>query len=450
VPPSGHYSLRRRLIVGVVLAACLVWTILGFTIYRSVLGASSLEFDERLAQQAQVILLYADHEYAETSSVVPQSSDSGPPRDFPEVVYQIWSLDGRPVYRSAGAPEVPLMDLATQGFRDVALPVGDWRAFAMRSVSNPLVVEVAEPAEHRRLIARRVLQAVMLPLLLALPILAFLIYLLTQAALRPIQKFADAIAQRQSGDLQPLDTHTMPTETLALGEALNSLFVRHGDALSRESRFTADAAHEIRTPLAAVRAQAQVAQRATSPQQSAAALTKLIAGVDRANRLVSQLLSLTRLEHASDLAETPRRALAGVVEAVTNDLTELSTIHGVRINCGALPDIAVADQEIYLLLRNLIDNAIRHSSPGGQVRVTAGADAHGLELIVSDDGPGIAPELRARVLERFYRHDAHYDGSGLGLAMVARIVKLLQGSLNLESTPGTGGLAVRIRVPLPK
>jgi two-component system sensor histidine kinase QseC len=425
-----------------------VWVILGFTIYRSVLGASALEFDERLAQQAQVILLYADHEYAETSSVVPQSPDAGAPPGVPEVVYQIWSLDGRPVYRSAGAPEVPLMDLATQGFRDVTLPVGEWRAFTMRSASNPLVVEVAEPAEHRRLIARRVLQAVMLPLLLALPILAFLIYLLTQAALRPIQKFADAIARRQSGDLQPLDTDPMPTETLALGEALNSLFLRHGDALSRESRFTADAAHEIRTPLAAVRAQAQVAQRASSPQQSAAALTKLIAGVDRANRLVSQLLSLTRLEHASDLARSPTRALAGVVEAVIHDLTELSTVHGVRIDCSALPDLPVAEQEIYLLLRNLIDNAIRHSATGSQVRVTAFADSRNLGLTVSDDGPGIAPELRTRVLERFYRHDAHYDGSGLGLAMVARIVKLLQGTLALESTSGSGGLTVRICIPV--
>jgi len=444
----ARISLKHRIVASVLAAACLVWLLLSYTVYRAVLNASAVEFDERLAQQAEIIHLYAEHEYAETRSVldnvIPQPA-SGP---HSGVVYQIWTIEGQLLYRSAGAPSLPLMGIGTQGFRDVRLESKQWRAYSVRSRLSPLVVEVAELTDHRRLIATRVLFAVMIPVLLALPLLALLVYGLTHRALQPIRRFADDISRREAGDLSRLDLTQLPVETQALGVALNDLIDRYGAALDRESRFTGDAAHELRTPLAAVRAQAQVALRARSPEEASIALTRLIGGVDRANRLVGQLLSLSRLEHGSHGAPPRMQRLSIVIDAALHDLASMAQARHVIIQNPSAPECNVPEETAYLLLRNLLDNAIRHSPPAGIVRVTATGCEDQLCIEISDQGPGLPADLRQRVLERFFRHQPSYEGSGLGLSIVARVVDLWGGRMQFEETEQGRGLKVTIRVPL--
>lgn len=443
-------SLKHRIVAGVLAAACLVWVLLSYTMYRAVLNASAVEFDERLAQQAEIIQVYAEHEYAETRSVldnVIRQPVSGP---HSGVVYQIWTIEGQLLYRSAGAPSLPLMEITAQGFGDVRLESKQWRAYIARSRLSPLVVEVAELTDHRRLIATRVLFAVMIPVLLALPLLALLVYGLTHRAMKPILRFADDISRREAGDLSRLDLAQLPAETQALGVALNDLIDRYGAALDRESRFTGDAAHELRTPLAAVRAQAQVALRARNPEEISTALTRLIGGVDRANRLVGQLLSLSRLEHGNHGTPLRMQRLSAVIDAALHDLASLAQTRHVIIQNPAVPEVSVPEETAYLLLRNLLDNAIRHSPPAGIVRVTTTCSDDQLCIQISDQGPGLPADLRQRVLERFFRHEPSYEGSGLGLSIVARVVDLWGGQMQFEETGQGRGLKVTILVPLRK
>lgn len=444
----ARISLKHRIVASVLAAACLVWLLLSYTMYRAVLNASAVEFDERLAQQAEIIHRYAEHEYAETRSV--PGNLVGPPSSGPHsgVVYQVWTIEGRLLYRSAGAPSQPLMGIATQGFRDVNLESRQWRAYIARAPSSPLVVEVAELTEHRRLIATRVLHAVMVPVLLALPLLALLVYGLTHHALKPIRRFAHDISRREADDLSRLDLAQLPAETQSLGRALNDLMDRYSEALDRESRFTGDAAHELRTPLAAVRAQAQVALRARNSEEASMALTRLISGVDRANRLVGQLLSLSRLEHGSRGTPARMQRLSWVIDAALHDLASLAQSRQVVIQNPAAPEVNVPEETAYLLLRNLLDNAIRHSPPGGIVCVACTATDGELRIEISDQGPGLPADLRQRVLERFFRHQPAYEGSGLGLSIVARVVDLWGGQMQFGQTGPDRGLKVTIRVVL--
>ncbi len=446
MPEPGAYSLRRRVVAAVLVAACVVWAALAFTVHRAVLRDSAVEFDERLAQQARAILLYADHEYAETNVVVGDARAHEAAAQ-PRSVYQIWTSDGRLIYRSGGAPAAPLADLRTAGFRDVQLASGAWRVYAESSAAHPIIVQIAEPAAHRTAIAARVRATVMVPLLLALPVLAALTYWITHWALRPITRLAAGIAAREPGDMRPLEVLGLPAEIAVLGRALNDLLARHAEALQREARFTGDAAHELRTPLAAVRAQAQVAMRARTPEEAAQALARLIAGVDRANRLVTQLLSLARLENAQGGTAARHASLRALAAGLMQDLADLARAHGVRIDAGDAPDLTVPEEAIYLMLRNLVDNAIRHSPRGGVVRIDFRAAGGRLAVTVRDQGPGIPAGSRERVFERFHRDTREYEGSGLGLSIVARVLEMQGGAVELADAPG-GGLQVSVDLPL--
>lgn len=447
---DDRYSLRRRLVIVVLIAVTGVWSLLGITLYRVVLRASALEFDEQVQQLGRILLAYADHEYAETGAVIDAANEPPPPTGHAEVMYQIWSAEGALVYRSAGAPAEPLGPRFGRGFYDVRLATGDWRVYSLASHKNPLIVQVAESARHRTEMALRALAAVGVPILLALPLLGVLIYLVTSLALRPLSRIARQLRERHPQDLRPLGTEVLPDELHVLRGALNDLLLRQNQALERESRFTGDAAHELRTPLAAVRAQAQLAIklfRNGNRTGLEAALDRLIAGADRASRLVTQLLALARLERPSESIEPARCRLAEIVRMVIHDLEHLAASRDVRIQTGELPQLDLPEDLVYLMLRNLVENALQHSSPQTQIHIDARAETALIRLIVTDRGPGLPPDLHSQVRQRFYRASHTYDGSGLGLSIVARAAEILGGSLELAAGPGGIGLAASVTVP---
>jgi two-component system sensor histidine kinase QseC len=442
-------SVRARLVGAVLLAVATGLAMLALAIQSAIERGSAQEFDERLAQQARLILAYAGHEFAETGTAVPEALAPPAPAPAHEVIYQVWTVQGVSVHRSVGAPQQPMMALHRRGFADVELGGTGWRAYALASPDLPLVVQIAELASHRALIAERARHAVSTPVLVSLPLLAALVWWLTTAALAPVGRLARQISARSAGEAVPLELGSMPDEVRGLGVELNSLLARQRDALAREQRFTADAAHELRTPLAAVRAQAQVALRAQDPAQREHALRQLIAGVDRSGRLITQLLSLARLDPSRPSATGARYGIDMVLTEVLHDLEHDIVKHGLHVQqVQPLASTSLPREPVYLMLRNLIDNAIHHSPPGSTIRVVLQEERGQLRIRISDQGPGIPPERRAQVLDRFRRLNESYAGIGLGLSIVAQVVALLRGRLDMRDADPPPGLEVAIDLPV--
>lgn len=434
--------------IATALAACGVFLILGLLVYRAVASNATVQFDEMLAQHAALALRYAEHEYREGETVVPRSvSGSSAPLPF-DSVYQIATRANALLYRSPGAPPEALA--TGPGHSDAVLYGHTWRVYTLESGTTPLVIHMAEPLGVRDALLSRTMRAVAVPLVFALVLLTGLIGVVTERAFRPVRRIAADLAGRGADDLSPVRTAEMPVETRALGVALNGLLARHAELLARERRFTADAAHELRTPLAALRAQAQVAARAATPAEARRALEKLQAGIDRTAHLMSQLLSLARLEPGS-APEAGQTTLARtVVDLVVDDLAHAAREKSVSVSVsGSLQLLPGSPEVLYLLLRNLLENSIRHVGEHGHVALDVTRSGPSVMLSVSDDGPGIPSAERSRAFERFYRiPGSGSGGSGLGLSIVGRIVELLSGTVELAAPPNGIGLIVTICLPL--
>jgi two-component system, OmpR family, sensor kinase len=435
--------------IAVASAACVVFLLLGLLVYRAVAASTTAQFDELLQQQAIVALRYADHEYREGEMVVPEAPPQTAAAVPFDLIYQIGTRSGRLLYRSPGAPPTPLADSYGPGCTNLSLAGRAWRACSLSSASTPLVIRIAEPLDYRDALLRRTLRAVALPLLSALVLLTALIGVVTERAFRPVRRIAAELVQRRADDLSPVNTREMPVETHALGVALNGLLARQAEVLARERRFTADAAHELRTPLAALRAQAQVAARAGSASEARGALAKLQANIDRTAHLISQLLSLARLEPGSSYIPGQASEAQRVIDLVMEDLSQTARDKQLQITVtGCQQQLPGSSELLYLLLRNLLENSIRNVAAGGHVALEVGSRERCAVLRISDDGPGIPLAERRRAFERFYRiPGSAAGGSGLGLSIVGRIVELIGGDIELTEPAAGSGLVVTVTLP---
>ncbi|RXZ44769.1 ATP-binding protein [Crenobacter cavernae] len=326
---------------------------------------------------------------------------------------------GRPA-RAGGARDEPLRILLVEddaligdglqvglgrlGFVDETVKGRRWRLFFLASPGGSLVVAVGQPYDFRDDALLEVLANQLLPWLLTLPILLLLIVVAVNRWLAPLSKLAEQLSHRQPHDSRPLATE-VPSEARPLVDELNRLFSRVAETLGRERRFTTDAAHELRTPLSALRVQAEVATLAHDEATRTRALSKLMSGIDRATRLTEQLLALSRLDPLHGLARADALLIA-------------------------------------LLLRNLLDNALRYGREGGVVELILSPEA----IVVRDDGPGVPPEYLERVRERFFRPPGQEaTGSGLGLSIVERIAELHSLALTLANRPEGGFMATLAR-----
>ena len=431
-------------------AACVVFVLLGLLVYRAVAASTAVQFDELLQQQATLALRYADHEYGEGDTVMPTAPEAALFAVPFDVIYQIGTRSGQVLYRSPRAPAAPLTAGEGPGCTNVALSGRWWRTCSLGSRSTPLVIHMAEPLDYRAALLSRTMRAVAVPLSFALVLLTVLIGLVTERAFRPVRRIAAELAERRDDDLSPVNTAEMPVETHGLGVALNGLLARQAEVLARERRFTADAAHELRTPLASLRVQAQVAARAGSAAERRSALDKLQANIDRTTHLMSQLLSLSRLEPGSSFTPGQVTEAQRVVDLVMEDLAPGARDKQVAIAvAGCHHQVPGSPEVLYLLLRNLLENSIRNVSPGGRVALEVAAGDRDVVLTVSDNGPGIPRTERARAFERFYRiPGSAAGGSGLGLSIVGRIVELLGGEIALAAPAAGTGLVVRVTLPV--
>ncbi len=360
-----------------------------------------------------------------------------------DMVIQVWDDKGARLYLSR--PRVALPDHAQLGYATVPTEKGDWRTYSIMFGNR--VVQVAQPMSHRNRLAAAAALRTLIPLLSLLPLIGALIWYLVGRGLRPLERLARAVRARSPGALAPLASDGVPEEAQPLVGALNGLLCRLDQAMASQRAFVADAAHELRTPLAALQLQLQLTERATSETERRAALTDLRQGLQRAIRVVQQLLTLARQEPDADPpspAPVDLGELAGLVIADHQALAEAK-----RIDLGAdrldAATTALADaNDLRTLLGNLVDNAIRYTPPGGRVDVSAWSEDGRAWLEVADDGPGVPAEERERVLDRFYRRAGESEsGSGLGLAIVKAVADRHGARLLLDAAPA-GGLRVRV------
>jgi two-component system, OmpR family, sensor kinase len=430
-------SIRARLLAWLFAGVVFIGAAGGGVVYRNALAEADAFFDYHLRQTA-LILRDEPVEY----SVAAQLPANDAAYDF---VVQVWTLDGVRVYLSR--PHSVLPNVTTLGFSTVTTSEGVWRVYGAQAMTK--VIQVAQPMRVRKQQAVDLALKTLRPFALLLPVLGFLIWIAVGRALQPLQRLTTLVKARRVDALDPLPNERLPDEVRPLVDALNDLLVRLGVALDRERAFMADAAHELRTPLTALHLQMGTLSRAANEAERDDAMGKLSAGMQRAIRLVEQMLSLARQEPRVESIRAPV-PLADIARDVVAELVPLADAKQIDLGISnSQPAVVMGDPDaLRTLTRNLVDNAVRYTPAGGRVDVSVenGGDGGQTLLKVVDNGPGIPPEERSRVLDRFYRRPGTSPpGSGLGMAIVKAIADTHGATLELDSGPAGTGLAVSVR-----
>ncbi|MCE5180920.1 MAG: sensor histidine kinase N-terminal domain-containing protein [Betaproteobacteria bacterium] len=442
-------SMRRRLLTLLLGATMLVWLATAIFAFFDAHHEIDELFDAQLAQSARVMLAQSSHALKHErheGEEVEIDAGKGEHKYEQRIAFQIFDKDGKLLLRSASAPATRLSS-RTSGYSDEYIDGEQWRIFSL-SNDRGLLIQTGERHDMRNELAADVALRLAYPLIFALPVLALLIWFGVGRSLSPLRRFTREVMRRAPDDLARIDDTQIPLEIQPLADALNTLLERLAYTLENERRFTADASHELRTPLAALKIQAQVAMQTEEEEQRRHALRQVIEGSNRAAHLVDQLLTLARLDHAAAPPETPAELHAVAAECLTQMAAmaagkniELSLAEG----CG---HIGGDPAMLSVLVRNLVDNALRYTPPGGAVRVAVGDDGSRTVLEVCDSGPGIPADERAKVLERFHRiAGSEENGSGLGLSIVQRIADLHHAELTLGAPKNGQGLCVRVAFP---
>lgn len=442
------FSIRRRLLITLFASLVLVWiTMLAFGYQKAHEEIHELS-DARLQQAARTLLVLDMKRLgrlvrSETDG--PEMPDSAQADEAPPLAFQAWDARGQILIDSGQAPATAFDP--REGFATRTLEGKSWRSYSVQDRKHAYLLTVLEPLAVRdhpvRELASRMGQA----LLLALPILTVLIWLMIRQGFAPLQRLSSAIAERDASALAPLEFERVPEEAAGLVEALNALLARLAHSLEKERAFTADAAHELRTPLAAIKVQAEVALAASDAVTRQQALKHVIAGVDRSTHLVQQILQLARLEHGApelrqmiDLGELAAQVVAARADAALQ--------RGMDISLDAEPGCSLSGDPatLHVLIDNLIDNAIKYGRADGAIEVRVRRDVEHLILRVSDDGAGVPEGDLERLHDRFYRIEGSAaSGSGLGLSIVEKIAGAHDGTLEFQTGINGRGLGVSVR-----
>ncbi|MEQ1439113.1 ATP-binding protein [Fontimonas sp. SYSU GA230001] len=437
-------SIRSRLLVSLLAAAAAVWIVSGIVAWRDALHEVDELLDAHLAQSAALLLAQAGELDEIDTEHLPLLHKYGR-----RVAFQVWEHGERLRLHSLNAPNTRL-SRRDRGFADELIDGRRWRVFSVQQ--DEWLIQVAEESGARKAIGRSVGRGLLLPLLLGLPLLGMLIAWIVRRGLRPLALLSEEVGRRAPDQLAPLPVPAdVGAELQPLLLRLNQLFAQLAESFESERRFTADAAHELRTPIAALKAQAQVAQRAGSDAERRPALDKVIQACDRTARLIDQLLTLARLEPAHWRAHRARTDLHALASGVAADLAPLALRRGIDLVLeGETVAVDGHADLLAVLLRNLLDNAIRYAPDHSTVRVRIGRSAAGVLLHVIDQGPGIERGLRDRLGQRFQRLGrADVEGTGLGLSIVRRIAELHGAALRFDDGPDGRGLDVVLTFPAP-
>ena len=445
--PDIAHSLRKRLLLLLFATIAIFAIVQGIGAYRGALQQADAMFDYHLQQMARAM---------------PRGID---PRSLPgvaaddegdDLLVQIWGPDGVQLFRS---PRSALPQGGVLGFSDVMVQGTAYRVYTVQTAVQ--TVQIAQDLSARNARARAIATRAVLPVVLMAPLLMLVVWWVVSRSLAPVERARRQVAGRAADDLSPLTVADLPDEVRPLVQELNGLFARVASALEAQQQFVANAAHELRSPLAALKLQAQALRTNAGPHTEPGsegatrdvALTRLNQGIDRAIRLVEQLLALARAEDAAQRGRKGGIDLQEVVRLTVGDVLPQAQAAGIDI--GLAPGAATGPvhvsgdaQDLRMLLRNLIDNAVKYSPSPGQVDVDLRIEGGVAVLAVEDSGSGIAPAERDRVFDRFYRAASATTlatGSGLGLSIVRAIAQRHGAVLRLDSGHRLKGLRVEAR-----
>lgn len=436
-------SIRARLFLLLTAATGLVWLFAAGWIWVSTQRELGRALDARLVEAGRMV----------ASLVAGQRIEPGAAAQFPaaaqgaygrQLSCQIWSLDGRLLGRSAGAPEAALTPVRS-GISETVIDGTTWRVFAIEDPGGQARILVGDNIGVRDRLVRDVILGLLLPVALVLPALALLIWFGVGRGLAPLRRMAGTLRDRDAEDLAPVAPGPGAAEIRPVAEALNGLFHRLAAARERERQFIDFAAHELRTPLAGLRTQAQVALAAQEPAMRTQALRQILVSVDRTTRLVRQLLDLSRLDAEAAPPAPGAVELGAMVAGLQQALAAPCRARDIALEVDAAFDgvcLHIDEHLFSTALQNLVENAVQHTPSGGHVRISLQGD--GTVLAIEDDGPGIPAEELALVTQRFFR-GRHRNGlgTGLGLSIAELALRRCGAGLRLANRPG-GGLRAEI------
>lgn len=435
------YSLRARLLFFLLAAIVIGALVQGAIAYRSTLAQADDIFDS-LLQRTALSLGTGD---GLLSTGVSHARGAGSPV-ADDLIIQIWTPDGVRVFNSRSRR--PLPDQIVLGFSDAKMEGSTYRVY---SLATPFqVIQVAQDMNVRTSMARALALRTIAPIAAAAPLLMLIVWCVVSWSLRPVKRARTQVAARQPEDLSPISVQGLPDEIRPLMQELNLLLERMRGAFAQQKQFVGDAAHELRSPLTALRLQLQALQRAGDADTRRLAEQRLAAGIDRATRLVEQLLSMARHESAAGQAPSEAVDLADVLRQALSETLPQANAKSISIDLDGAPQAWVQGQRdaLALLVRNLLDNAVKYTPAGKRIHLHLQQADHEAALLIDDEGPGIAREERERVFDRFYRVEGNAQhGSGLGLAIARAIAERHGASIELLDTPTGEGLRVKVVFP---
>ena len=441
-------SLQGRLLLLVLSLVVIVWLVTAVLTWFDARHELDELLDGHLAQAAALLVVQQAQKLEEGDNGVDAPTLH---RYAPKVAFQVFH-DDKLALRSSNAPITPMIGTVKRfksGFKTVQISGAAWRVYATYGAERDVQVYVGEQISSRNSIMWAVLRSTLWPMLVALPLLALAIWWAVYRGVRPIRQLGQVLASRQPQALDPVSLPNSPSEMAPMIAALNSLFERIRQLLESERRFTADAAHELRTPIAAIRVQAQVALGEADDALRQHALQSTLEGCDRATRLVEQLLSLSRLEAVKDM-DAPVMAMVdwgAVTQRVVAELAPKAIGKHQTLEFDTEGPCSIPGDETLLavLVRNLVDNAVRYSPPSARIKVAVQAHNGQVALSVEDSGPGLGDADRKRLGERFFRVTGSFEsGSGLGWSIVRRIAAVHWLTIQVDTSAELGGLAVRV------
>lgn len=450
------WSLRRRLLTIAGMASLATLLAGGIAMFWAAKVEDDKLLDSRLADLGRTILLFSEHEIEEiladgrNDMIHVETATTLGDRYH----YQIWSIDaGKLLLRSHMASATQAMlPLDVTGFRTVNVDNEKSRVFAFRGGTGRMVIQVAEHLHERESAIGTVSFYFLLFLVVPFAAIGAVTWWQLNRSLRSISGSARQLSQRSPIDLAPLQGDNPPQELRPMIDAINGLFSRINATLSLERGFTAVAAHELRSPLAGLRAQAQLAASAQSAQERDEALAAVMQGVDRSAQLLNQLLDLARIESHADTMRQHRtqvdiaRVISHVQASLAKEIERRRVQLVLRLD---EPSVLAVEWGLFLLMSNLLSNAVHHAPVGSRIEVSTARVGDSVLLTVDDAGPGIPQSQRQQAFHRFERLGRQDNaGVGLGLAIVQSVVESHGAAIHLLDSP-LGGLRVQVRFVSP-
>ncbi len=437
-------SLKSRLLILLLSTSMMVWIITIFEVYQETEHEVYELFDANLAQSANVIYQLLAHEIVEHHHLKNLSEPTKQPLYYKvhydrKVAFLIRDLKENIIAKSNHAPSFPIPQTTeSTSYQDIKIDNYHWRVFTLKAQYG--VLQTAERTDIRSELIKEIVWQMLWTLLWSLPLLAILIYVSIRHGLKPLQRVVADIATRSPEQLQYIDNKQIPLEIKSLVDILNNLFQRLNQTFENERRFTADAAHELRTPLAGLKIQAEIALQNQNTELCSQALQNILIGVDHAHHLVAQLLTLARIDSnqtlemkSIDLKETAEKIIKMLIHSALNKQQDL----GLLILTDQTQTMG-NPEALEILLRNLVDNALRYTPENGEITLSIERlESKKLCLKVKDNGSGVSQDKLEKLFDRFYRGEhQHIQGSGLGLSIVKRIAKLHHLTLHFENKEG--------------